>query len=224
MRTKTISISERYLMFVIGGQLFDQAPNHQPRKAEIIMQKVRDAFREEAYNDNEFYTLQVEENGLYDYLKDLLMGIPEFVELNLTQVEFDGGISVDDGSRGKYSFTSRYDKHTSESWKHDFIDLDAFIGNVRRRLINIMNMDQDCFCCKHEGKCKDIEPCRDCMVRPDLKNNLEYDRRPKGKFTFSCKFDCYRNYQICCEECKKKESCDKVCDGKSETCGNRIVR
>ena len=56
MRKETIRISERNLMFVVGGQLFDQAPNRYPRKVETIMQKLRDAFREEAYNDNEYYT------------------------------------------------------------------------------------------------------------------------------------------------------------------------
>ena len=50
IRDEKISISERQLMYAIGGQLFDQAPNRQPRKAEIIMAKVRDKFREEAYN------------------------------------------------------------------------------------------------------------------------------------------------------------------------------
>jgi hypothetical protein len=58
MRTKTISISERILMFVIAGQMYDQAPNRQPRKADIIMMKVREAFRKDAYNGNEFYSLE----------------------------------------------------------------------------------------------------------------------------------------------------------------------
>lgn len=63
------------------------------------------------------------------------MGIPEFVELNLSQVEFEKGISVNDETWPKFAFTSRYDVNTPESWKNDFIDLDAFIGNVHHRLI-----------------------------------------------------------------------------------------
>ena len=57
MRKETICISEQNLLFVIAGQLFYQAPNRQPRKAEIIMQKARDLFRENAFCDNEFILL-----------------------------------------------------------------------------------------------------------------------------------------------------------------------
>ena len=150
MRVKTISISERDLMFVIGGQLFDQAPNRLPRKAEIIMQKVKEAFRKDAYNDNEFYSLEIPGNKIYNYLKTLRMGIPEFVDLNLSQIEFENNISVDDEKRGKYSFITRYDKYNSESWKHDFIDLDAFIRNVYNRLLTLIESEQDCFCCIYD--------------------------------------------------------------------------
>lgn len=131
MRTKTVSVSERNLMFVVAGQLFDQAPNRQPRKAEIIMQKVKDAFRKDAHNDNEWYCLAIEEAKTRKYVHNLLMGIPEFIELNLTQVEFEKSVSVDDESRPKYAFVSRYDVETADSWKHDFIDLDAFTRNVQ---------------------------------------------------------------------------------------------
>ena len=57
MRKQTISISESDLMFTVAGQLYNQAPNRQPRKANIIMQKFRDAFREIAINYNEYYSL-----------------------------------------------------------------------------------------------------------------------------------------------------------------------
>lgn len=78
MRTKTIAISERDLMFVIAGQLFDQAPNRQPRKSEIIMQKVRDSFRQQAHNDNEYYTINVEEKAFYDWIRDLCLRSQNF--------------------------------------------------------------------------------------------------------------------------------------------------
>lgn len=223
MRTKTTLISERDLMFAIAGQLFDQAPNRQPRKAEVIMQKVKDAFRKDAHNDNEWYSLEVVEADTFKYVKALLMEIPEFVELNLSQVEFEKNISVDDEGRGKYLFTSRYDKHTAESWKRDFIDLDAFIGNVHRRLLTIRKMDQDCFCCKHEGMSKDKEPCKNCLVNPEMEYRFEGTRRPKGEYTFSCKYNCPSHKQICCEECKRKDSCINKCDGESGTCGNKVL-
>jgi hypothetical protein len=226
MRTKKVSVSEGNLMFVVAGQLFDQAPNRQPRKAEIIMQKVRDAFRKDAHNDNEWYCLEIEEAKTHEYVHNLLMGIPEFIELNLTQIEFEKNISVDDENRPKYAFTSRYDVETPDSWKHDFVDLDAFTRNVHRRLLTLMEMEQDCFCCKHRAQSgvADSDICRTCLVNPNLKYNYEGSRCPKGDYTFSCRYDCPAHYQICCEECKRKDSCPNVCDGNSDTCGNKVKK
>jgi hypothetical protein len=212
-------------MFAVAGQLFDQAPNRQPRKVEIIMQKVKEAFRKDAYNDNEWYCLEVGRDIIYKYLDTLLKGIPEFMELNLSQIEHEHNVSVDDESRLKYSFTTRYDRHNSESWKSDFIDLDAFIRNVHRRLITIMETDQDCFCCKHtdqHGR-SSSEICKTCLVNPVLKYNFDGARQPKGEYTFSCKYDCPEHKMICCEECKKKDSCNSKCDGNSDTCGNKVL-
>lgn len=52
MRKETICISERNLMFVVAGQLYDQAPDRQPRKVEEIMKGVRFHFRNDARCDN----------------------------------------------------------------------------------------------------------------------------------------------------------------------------
>ena len=226
MRKETIMISERDLMFVIAGQLFDQAPNRQPRKAEIIMQKVRDAFRSQAVNDNEFYSIRIENEKVYDWIKDLLFSIPEFQELNLSQIEFEKGVSVDDESRPKFSFTTAYDKYDSESWKTDFIDLDAFVGNVNRSLYMIKNAEEDCFFCIYQDESNssvlaagNSDKCKNCCVNPDLKNNYTENRRPRGQHTFSCKYDCYKGFYICCEECTLKETCDHKCDSSSNDCG-----
>lgn len=231
MRTETIFINEGNIMFVIAGQLFDQAPNRQPRKAEIIMQKVRDKFRsdEHCINDNEFHSIRIEEEKLYDFLKELLFSIPEFEELNLSQVEYEKGVLVNDESRTKFSLTSRYDKYDSESWKTDFIDLDAFVRNVERVFWMIYGSEQDCFLCVNQPAdvkstldCGDSEKCKICSVNPHLKNNYEGNRQPRGKYTFACKYDCYKHKYICCEECDEKDSCQHICDSKSEECGLSI--
>ncbi len=231
MRKQTISISERDLMFTVAGQLYDQAPNRQPRKADIIMQKFRDAFREIAINYNEYYSLRIERGKVYDWLHDMLFDIPEFCELNLSQVEYEKGISVDDENRGKFSVTTMYDVYTSESWRNDYIDLDAFVQNVYNKLLYIKDMDYDCFSCVHQDKnnkstlawaCGSSEICKNCSLNPNLKNNLEFSREPKGKYTYACKYDCFRDYYICCEECTRKNTCEHKCDGKSTECGNAI--
>lgn len=231
MRTKTILVSERNLMFVIAGQLFEQAPNRQPRKAEIIMQKVRDKLRSDecCINDNEFYSIRIEEEKFYDFLKELLFSIPEFVELNLSHVEYEKGVSVDDENRTKFAFTSRYDKYDSESWKTDFIDLDAFVRNVERAFWLMHDSEFDCFMCVNQPAdvkstldCGNSEKCKNCSVNPNLKNNYEGIRHPKGKYTFACKYDCYKHKYICCEECEENDICQHSCDSKSDECGLAI--
>jgi hypothetical protein len=228
MRVKSISISERDLIFIIGGQLFDQAPNRQPRKVEVIMQKVRDTFRKDAQNNNEFYSAVIPEKEIYNYIKTLLMNIPEFVDLNLSQIEFEDKISVNDENRVKYHFTSRYDKETADSWRYDFIDLDAFIKNVYNRFLDLAEAEKDCFCCVHREKklfnLMDKKACKTCLLNPDHNYNYECSRKPKGEYTFSCKYDCPEHKMICCEECEKKRICINECDANSKTCGNKTIK
>jgi hypothetical protein len=215
MRKESICISERELMFVVAGQLFDQAPNRQPRNPEIIMTKVRDAFRKVAHNDNEYYTLVIEKDELNKFIKELSFSIKEFTDLNLSQIEYEKNISVDDESRPRYSITSRYDVHNSESWKSDFIDLDAFVRNVINKFYILKDSDMDCFCCIHQ----ETDKCTACFVNPKLKINYEGSRKPKGKYTFACTYNCYRSRYICCDECDDKDSCTKKCDSNSKNCG-----
>ena len=217
MRKPKFSLYERTLLYCIAGQLFRQAPNRQPRKVETIMQKARDAFRADAVNDNEWYHLSIDEDSLYSYIDKLLKSIPEFEELNLSQVEFENGVGVHDESRPKFHFSTAYDKETSESWKRDFIDLDAFIRNVVNEIYNQHEFDMDCFGCIYDTQGND--KCMTCRLNPHLEINLEYARQPKGDYTFSCKYDCYRDRYICCEECKDQETCDKKCTSCSDECG-----
>lgn len=142
---KQITISEGNFMFMVAGQLFSQAPNKEPRRAEIIMRKVRDNFRKQAKSFKEYYYIELEYNNkseIFDFISNLLMSIEEFQELNLSQIELDQGIKVDDPSRSKFSFHSMYDKVNSESWKNDFVDLDAFIRNVYTNIMNHIERDR----------------------------------------------------------------------------------
>ena len=233
MRQKTILVSERNLLFAISGQLFDQAPNRCPRKAEIIMKKVRDAFRADkrCNNDNEWYSIRLPEKEVYQFIYDLLFATPEFQELNLSQIEYENGVSVDDENREKYSFVTRYDKYNSESWKSDFIDLDAFVRNAERMFWGIYDSEQDCFGCVNQPintdstlACGDSEKCKSCSINPNHTNNYESRRFPKGKYTFACKCDCPKSRYICCEECDDRNTCEDKCESKSDECGLTMNR
>ena len=164
MRKKVFCLYERDLMKVVGGQLFDQAPNREPRKAETIMRKLREKKKKKAYNDNEWYSWNIPAEELYKTVEKLLKDIPEFRDLNLSQIEYENGVSVDDEDRPKYSFSSRYDVYDKDSWKDDFVDLDAFVRNVVLNLKREKIANEDCFLCKYEGT--DSEKCKSCIVNP----------------------------------------------------------
>ena len=231
IREKTIFISECNFMAAIAAQLYEQAPNRQPRKADIIMQKVKNIFRNDAmcYNDNEFYSIRIPESNVYTFIETLLFSITEFRELNLSQIEYESGISVDDEKRSRYHFTSRYDKYDSESWKSDFIDLNAFVRNVQIRLFNIIINYEDCFGCIYQQDnaestlaCGKSDKCKECIINPNLKNNYECRREPRGAYTIACAYDCYKSRYICCEECDEKDFCSHKCEGCSDNCGNKL--
>ena len=224
-RENSICIYESNFMFCLAGQLYEQAPNRAPRKADVIMNKAKELFREQAYNDNEWYTVHV--TSVKDFVKELLFKIPEFEELNLTQNEYDAGIKVNDKNRPKFHITSRYDVNTSESWRNDIVDLEAFIGNVVRKMQQYEEIERenDCFLCIHDKEKKnmeDVRKCNHCRRNRDIKivDNFECTRQPKGNFTMACKYDCYKDYYICCSECKEKDTCSKACKHDPENCGN----
>lgn len=220
MRSKVIRIQERFFMQAIGGQLFAQAPLCQPRKVETIMKKVFDQFRKDATESmSQWFVLMIEEDKLEEYLRKVLLAIPEFEELNLSQIEYDNGVKVHDENRGKYKFTSAYDVETSESWRDDFIDLDAFIRNAMRNMYMLIDNDIDCFCCVHnteEGK-KSGE-CLNCIVNPNFKINYEPGRQPKGKYTFACTHNCRKDLYIGCDECDEKNECVYRCEHSCKDC------
>lgn len=58
--------------------------------------------------------------------------IPEIRALNLSMVEREAGIVDPDDIRrsGKYRATTMDDKIDKDTWKTDFIDLDALVGNL----------------------------------------------------------------------------------------------
>lgn len=218
LRRKTVLLSERNLMFVIGGQLYAQAPNHKPRKIEIIMDKIQKKFREDCLvSGGDWHYKYINENKLFDYVHATLFSIPEFEELNLSQNEYEAGIKVNDDSRAKYNFCSAYDVATEDSWKDDFIDLDAFVRNVDIELRTKLNDNDDCFFCIN----KDTEECKTCSLNKNFKSNYRGDRTPKGDYTISCAFDCVgKGYAICCVECQDKSICKFKCLGDPDSCGS----
>lgn len=129
-----MTITLHNLIGIIAGEAYTLAPNHSPRKIEIVMDKVRNYLKDNLNQpipyDKSFYCKEFEEDKIYGFIHDMMFSIPEFLEWNLTQIEYEDGISVDDESRPKFCFVSGYDVIEEDDWKNDFIDLDAFVQNV----------------------------------------------------------------------------------------------
>ena len=129
-------------------------PICKPRNLDEIISEFAYEFKsnENCVNNNEMYSIEFESNDSFNnWLEDTLKSIQAFRNLNLSQEEVDHNISVDDENRNKYNFTSAYDKYDSESWKTDFIDLDACIRNILNAIYFDIDHDDDCFLCMNEG-------------------------------------------------------------------------
>jgi len=119
------------------GAIYMLAPRHRPRKVEYIIPKLLDRLEHHekvktigADGTEKFYYFEMSLKELKGLIKDTLMTIREFRELNLTQNEFDQDADPDDPSRSGVVFTSRYTVHSEDRWREEFIDLDACIQNI----------------------------------------------------------------------------------------------
>jgi hypothetical protein len=166
-----LCVSERDVIASISGQAYAQAPNRLPRKIETVMAKVVEKFRANSCKSDDFYFYELEPDKVHDFFKNLLWDIPEFQEWNLSQVEYEKGITVDDESRGKFAFVDRYH---SIPWMHDFIDLDAYVGNAVRRFWNQYDAELDCFTCIH--KKSNAEQCTNCIRNCERTDNFEANK------------------------------------------------
>lgn len=106
-----------------------QDPYHSPKDLQKVIDKLKIIAESEFDNicKDYYYKEFNNRSSLYDWVDKKLKSIPEFVDWNLSQVEREKGIKVDDPNRSKILFTSRIDIPKKE---YDFIDLDALINNV----------------------------------------------------------------------------------------------
>jgi len=105
-----------------------------PRHVALIVDKVTEIYKKEFdkiagdFYYKEFKTM-VE---LESWVEEHILTIPEIIDLNLSQKEYDNGVKVDE-DRKQYTFVSRHSKPVIE--EDDFIDLDAYCRNLVQFLI-----------------------------------------------------------------------------------------
>lgn len=91
-----------------------------PRKTETIVERLNTLLPE-----------FIDTTNIRAFTGEIVEMVPEIREWNLSQVEYERGVKVDDESRPPFAFASRYDQPKPE---HDFIDLDALKQNIVRSI------------------------------------------------------------------------------------------
>lgn len=216
MREKTIKVLERDIVFAITGSIYAQAPNHTPILVDVINKKFLNEFRKIAKLNFGEYVLVETEKNFSKILKDILYGIPEFQNLNLSKRERDKNISFHDTNRPSYGFDYLY---KVADWENDFIDLYSLLSNIENNFYMMIDCNSECVGCIHTNSDK----CKNCFVKAlEKPSYYESLRMPKGEYTFACKYDCVYSKYICCEECNKNNECESVCTSSCLTCGNAI--
>lgn len=195
-----------HIVDAIAGNLYRMAPRNRPRNMDKIMSHVIERAEQacvDVVNNRHLFMTTEEFN---EWLTNTLKSCPEFCDLNLSQNEYEKHISVDDESRPKFAFTSAYDAETENSWRYDFIDLDAAIRNIYNCIIAAHD-ETNCFLCDHKD---DNETCLHCRTNYNAyKNYYECANKPHDptKYAGWCSTGCPEGIAVCCKDCTKKNSC-----------------
>lgn len=231
MRQKSIVLSARNIMGAVAKNIYVMAPVYKPRNGGVILEKLQEflisTFNYTEFGGYEFPIILQEDEREYtaveNFLRKILLVIPEFEQLNITEAEYEAGIQdVNDPRREDgFCFVDRYTPATNakdESWKQDFIDLDALLRNIANDLLS--TEDSDCFCCVRTEEGASTQVCQKCIRNENLRDYFIGSRRPRGERKHSCYTDCPNNKYICCVECTKEEyrNCQYRCNEAVQPC------
>lgn len=216
-------ITKRELVSMMAYVITDMAPDNRPYQMDTILSKIVDKIAELENNPVEM-TEESGETSILQAKFDSFLGdvqiavfsesdisrhsiafqlayyfvnsIPEIRALNLSMVEREAGIIDPDDTRrsGKYRVTTIYDKTDKDTWKTDFIDLDALVGNLSNEFETVGKYYE-----YHIGVVKEE------IIR------IRKKRYPRDGVRTCCARDCLMGYYICCVECKSKDTCAFSC-------------
>lgn len=115
------------------------------------------------------------EKDFTKWLKDVLFDCKDYQNLNLSYNEKEKGISVNDESRPLFCFSTRYDIYNENSWKDDFIDLDAVLQNFRYSYLCYIKQFEDtssCYNCVHHEM--NSNECLTCNRNMKFRDNFNH--------------------------------------------------
>lgn len=192
-----VRLSNREIICGVSGTIYKMHPYHLPENMDKIMGTVVRKLDEMkdmcGHVQSTFKLFEFDDWDAFEkWLRDMLMNIPEFTQLNISRHLKDRGVTnYQDQENSGISITSRYDPDTQDKRYFDFIDLDACIRNIIMQIDIINQRNQDCFLCKYAKSYGDMEPsdsevCNTCNVNPKYKFNHESHPlaiKPKNQWT-----------------------------------------
>lgn len=213
-------ISKQELVSNMAYVIANMAPDNRPYQMDTILSKIVDKIAElennpvemtgesgktsivQAKFDSFFGTDQIvvfsesdipQHSIAFQLAHYFVNSIPEIRALNLSMVEREAGfVDPDDPRRsGKYHVTTIYDKNDKDSWKTDFIDLDALVGNLCTMFESAGEY--------HTG-----------VVEEEIIQTRK-KHYPRGGIRTCCAMDCPTGKYICCIECESKDTCALSC-------------
>ena len=152
------------------------APNNNPRNID----KIREYIVNFCTNNITDYKTKVEDNKLFNYIKNMLFGCVEFIQLNISQDKWDKGMRNPFCKENSgFNFTAvSHDKNgdpstiTQSKDYFDFVDLCACVKNIVHDIDLDEQNNEDCFLCKYAKEYQSMEPsdsetCRTCTLNPN---------------------------------------------------------
>ena len=123
-----ISVSLHEFIRVVTGCIYELAPYHKPRFIDEIVDEIIKRFKTGCKSiGTDFFYHEVELKDLYEFIENILMPIAKFRDLNLSPLEYEQGIDVDDPDRPKFQCVSAFNSIPEDD---SFVDLDACIQNI----------------------------------------------------------------------------------------------
>lgn len=215
MREQKSNYSINSIIDSVAGTLYRMAPRNRPRDIDKIMSYVIENAEKYCVDLTTDRYLYMTASEFRSWLDSTLMGCPKFCNLNLSQNEADSQISVDK-SRPKFSL---------DSWKDDFIDLDAAIHIIYGRIMREQEA-YDCFLCDNSD---DTDTCLHCILHyRDCKNLYEQRNIPYCPDSYAgwCSASCPEGVVVCCKDCNKRDECslDEKCDSSEfSNCSQYVI-
>ena len=173
-------ISNKEVIGTVAGIIYRMHPYHNPENINVIITKIIEYFDnnvKEKEKDNTFKLLSFKDwNEFTMWIKEFLMGIKEFRQLNISKKLKDAGVDDIDDDRNKgIHITTIHSVQTNDSRYSDFVDLDACIQNIVNELATLKESSDDCFLCLYAKEYGSMEPaneiCETCICNPKIKYN-----------------------------------------------------